>query len=100
MILGRVTGTVVASHKAPSFEGMKLLVVRQVDLDASDTDSFVVAVDAVGVGTGEVVLCAQGSSARQTELTDGKPCDAVIMAVVDTVEVDGTVRYHKADEVS
>jgi microcompartment protein CcmK/EutM len=42
-----------------------------------------------------VVLYATGSSARQTVLTDKKPCDAVLMAVVDTWEVDGEVKYQK-----
>jgi ethanolamine utilization protein EutN/carbon dioxide concentrating mechanism protein CcmL len=54
-----------------------------------------VAVDAVGAGVGEVVMYASGSSARQTKVTDQRPCDAVIMAIVDTWEVDGHIRYHK-----
>jgi microcompartment protein CcmK/EutM len=78
--------------------GMKFLVVRQIDEDNSDTDSYVVAVDAVGAGPGEVVLYASGSSARQTELTRDKPCDAVIMAIVDSWDVGGEVRYHKGEE--
>ncbi len=56
------------------------------------------AADAVGAGLGEVVLYASGSSARQTRLTDKRPCDAVIMAIVDTLEVDGEVKYDKARE--
>jgi microcompartment protein CcmK/EutM len=78
--------------------GMKFLVVRQIDEDNSDTGSYVVAVDAVGAGPGEVVLYASGSSARQTELTRDKPCDAVIMAIVDSWDVGGEVRYHKGEE--
>ena len=54
------------------------------------------AADAVGAGIGEVVLYATGSAARQTEMTDGRPCDGVIMAIVDTLEVDGEVKYDKA----
>jgi microcompartment protein CcmK/EutM len=56
----------------------------------------VVAADAVGAGIGEVVLYASGSSARQTELTNNRPVDATIMAVVDLVEVDGETRYTKS----
>jgi microcompartment protein CcmK/EutM len=93
--LGRVAGTLVASRKEPLMEGMKFLVVKQIDVDNNDTDAFVVAVDAVGAGVGEVVLYASGSSARQTELTRDRPCDAVIMAIVDTWENDGETVYVK-----
>lgn len=78
--------------------GMKFLVVSQIDESNSDTGSYVVAVDAVGAGVGEVVLYASGSSARQTELTRDRPCDAVIMAIVDSWDVGGDVRYHKGEE--
>jgi len=93
--LGRVVGTLVASRKEPLMEGMKFLVVRRIEDDNSDSGSFVVAVDAVGAGVGEVVMYASGSSARQTEMTRDRPCDAVIMAIVDTWEVDGTTVYVK-----
>jgi microcompartment protein CcmK/EutM len=95
VLLGRVAGTVVASRKEPLMEGMKFLLVRQIDTDDSETGGYVVAVDAVGAGVGEVVLYASGSSARQTTLTKDRPCDAVIMAIVDTWEVEGDVVYSK-----
>ena len=95
MLLGRVEGTLVASRKEPRMEGLKLLVVRQLQADGSDGSGYVVAVDAVGAGVGEVVMYATGSSARQTEATDQKPCDAVIMAIVDTWELEGTEVYSK-----
>jgi len=85
----------VASRKEPLMEGMKFLVVRGIDADNSDSGSYVVAVDAVGAGAGEVVMYASGSSARQTALTKDRPCDAVIMAIVDTWEVDGETVYVK-----
>ena len=88
----------VASRKEALMSGMKFLVVRQIDESNAETGSYVVAVDAVGAGMGEVVLYASGSSARQTELTRDKPCDAVIMAIVDTWDVGGEVRYHKGEE--
>jgi microcompartment protein CcmK/EutM len=56
---------------------------------------FVVANDAVGSGLGEYVLYASGSSARQTEVTKDRPCDAVIMAIVDTWEIGGRKLYEK-----
>jgi len=76
-------------------EGLKLLVVRYLDVENEDTGSFVVAADAVGAGVGEVVMVATGSSARQTESTRDRPCDAVIMAIVDTWEVGGEEKFHK-----
>jgi microcompartment protein CcmK/EutM len=96
MLLGRVVGTLVATNKEPSLEGLKFLVLRQLDIEGEDTGSYRVAADAVGAGLGEVVLYASGSSARQTRVTDKRPCDAVIMAIVDSLSVDGDVKYDKA----
>jgi microcompartment protein CcmK/EutM len=98
MLLGRVAGTLVSSRKDPSIEGIKLLLVRTLDIDGEETGQFVVAMDAVGAGVDEVVLFAQGSSARQTEVTNNRPCDAVVMAIVDTWEVGGEERFHKHRE--
>ena len=95
MQLAKVTGTLVATRKDPLLEGMTFLVLQQVDADSGDGGGFVVAVDAVGAGVGEMVMYASGSSARQTVLTKDKPCDAVVMAIVDTWEVEGGVRYTK-----
>jgi len=95
MLLGRVAGTVVSSRKEPLIEGWKLLLVRQLDTDNHEAGGYVVAADAVGAGVGEVVLYATGSSARQTEMTRDRPCDAVIMAIVDTWEVGGHEVYRK-----
>ena len=78
-------------------EGFTLLVVREVDIEGSETGGYVVAVDAVGAGPGETVLFATGSAARQTLATEQTPCDAVIMAIIDTWEVEGTERYQKSD---
>ena len=95
MLLGRVTGTVVASQKEPLMEGWKLLVVRQLDAENRETGAYVVATDVVGAGVGQVVLYATGSSARQTGMTKDRPCDAVIMAIVDTWEIGGAEVYRK-----
>ena len=95
MLLGKVVGTVVATRKEPTLEGSTLLLVRGLDLDAKPTSTLVVAVDAVGAGVGEVVLYASGSSARQTEKTKDRPVDATIMAIVDQLEVNGTLKYNK-----
>lgn len=98
MLLGRVVGTLVATRKEPSLDGVKLLVLKHLNVEGSETGGYVVAADAVGAGMGEVVLYATGSSARQTEVTDKRPCDGVIMAIVDTLEVDGEVTYDKAKD--
>lgn len=95
MLLGRVVGSLVASRKEPLMEGFKFLVLRQVGVDGKETGAYVVAVDAVGAGPDEVVLYATGSAARQTVATRDRPCDAVIMAIVDTWEVEGKEAYHK-----
>jgi len=90
MTLGKVVGTVWATRKDDQLTGMKLQLVQELDLDGTLKERFVVAVDSVGAGVGETVLFAQGSSARQTELTRNKPVDAVITAIVDKVDVDGS----------
>lgn len=99
MLLGRVVGTVVATRKEPSLEGLKFLMLRQLDIRGAETGGYRVAADAVGAGLGDVVLYATGSSARQTEMTDRRPCDGVIMAIVDVIEVDGQITYDKAREI-
>ncbi|MEJ2084649.1 MAG: EutN/CcmL family microcompartment protein [Acidobacteriota bacterium] len=95
MLLGKVVGTLVASRKEPSMEGFKFLVLRQIDIEGFEADGYVVAVDAVGAGVEEIVLYATGSSARQTVATQDRPCDAVVMAIVDTWEVGGSEIYVK-----
>ena len=95
MLLGRVAGTLVASRKDEGLSGQRFLVVRELGSDGKETGGHVVAVDSVGAGIGEVVLWASGSSARQTETTRDRPCDAVIMAIVDSWEVGGVEVYRK-----
>lgn len=95
MNMGKVVGTVVATRKEPSMDGLKLLLVRTVDADGKETGGQVVAADAVGAGPDEMVLVATGSSARQTQATDKRPVDAVVMAIVDSWDIAGEVRYRK-----
>jgi len=66
---------------------MKFQLVRHVGTDYKVKESFVVAVDTVQAGVGDIVLVCSGSSARQTAITKNKPVDAVIMAVVDKLDV-------------
>ncbi|NQV73330.1 EutN/CcmL family microcompartment protein [bacterium] len=89
MILGKVIGTVWATRKDEQLRGLTLQLVRELDPDGSEKSRYVVAVDSVGAGVGETVLFVQGSSARQTEVTKNKPIDAVIVAIVDKMDVEG-----------
>ncbi len=95
MLLGKVVGTVVATSKVETLDGLKFLIVRGLEDDMSDTNALVVCADAVGAGVGEVVLFCQGSAARQTPVTLNRPVDGVIMAIVDQLAVEGDVRYTK-----
>ncbi len=88
MILGKVVGTVWATRKDEDLVGMKFQIVKHVDLNYKVKDTFVVAVDTVQAGVGDVVLVTSGSSARQTATTKNKPVDAVIIAVVDKLDVE------------
>jgi microcompartment protein CcmK/EutM len=95
MQLARVMGSVVATRKEASIQGLKLLVVRPLDEEGRETGNALVAADAVGAGVEEVVLIAAGSSARQTQMTDKRPVDAVIMAIVDSWTVGEVEKYRK-----
>jgi microcompartment protein CcmK/EutM len=98
MLMGKVVGTVVATHKDEGMTGFKLLVVQNVDLTMKLTSSYVVATDSVGAGLGEVVIVVQGSSARLTDTTKNKPVDAAVICIVDTIDVDGKLIYEKGHE--
>ena len=95
MNLAKVLGTVVSSRKEPAIEGLKLLMLGVAGPDGALTGATVVAADAVGAGEGEYVLYASGSSARQTRVTDARPIDATVMAIVDSWAIDGEDRYKK-----
>ena len=98
MNLAKVLGRVVATRKEPSLEGLKLLVLGIAGPDGKLSGGSVVAVDAVGAGEGEYVLYASGSSARQTAVTDKRPVDAVVMAIVDSWDIGGEEKYRKGDD--
>jgi microcompartment protein CcmK/EutM len=95
MLIGRVVGSVVATRKDERLEGRKLLVVQVHDHNNRALEQYVVAADSVQAGPGDMVLYATGSSARQTELTAERPIDAVVMAIVDSWDIDGRNVYEK-----
>ena len=96
MQLAKVIGTVVSSRKDPGISGFKLLVLRNANPENLELGGYVVAADAVGAGVDEFVLYATGSSARQTQATKNRPCDAVIMAIVDQWSIDGESKWQKS----
>ena len=100
MFLARVEGSVVATKKDASMSGRKLLLVRPQLVDEKDPTKFrpgtntIVAVDSVGAGVGELVMFCQGSSARLAPNLKDAPVDAVIIGIVDTVDVLGKEIYN------
>ncbi len=100
MVIGIVVGSVVASHKLKSMDGLPLRLVRRITPDNKETDTYFVVVDGIGAADGEYVLAASGSTARQTTLTDNKPVDAIIMAIVDEWQLHGQLIYQKATSVA
>lgn len=95
MFIGKVVGTVVSTIKDEKVAGLKLQIVQELDEQNTPRGKYVVAADTVGAGQGDLVLFAQGSSARQTTQTDGRPIDAAIFAVIDSWDVDDHVVYQK-----
>jgi len=93
MILARVEGSVVATKKNPKMTGNKFLVVRPLVIDSPKATEFkpgastLVAVDSLGAGEGEVVLVVQGSSARLGADDKDAPVDAVVIGIVDQVDI-------------
>jgi microcompartment protein CcmK/EutM len=95
MLIGKVVGTVVSSVKDSKVAALKLQVLQELDEQNRPRNRYIVAADTVGAGHGDLVLYATGSSARQTTLTDGRPIDAAIFAVIDSWDVDGELVYQK-----
>jgi microcompartment protein CcmK/EutM len=95
MLIAKVVGTTVSTIKDEKIIGRKLLIVRQTDENGEPFGKPYVAVDTVNAGVGDLVLTASGSSARQTTITKDRPIDAVIMAMIDSLEVDGKVTFTK-----
>lgn len=98
MILAVVKGNVVSTNKTEKLHGSKLLIVEEWNIDiGKPTGQPKVALDIVGAGEGELVLCVSGSSARQTEQTNERPVDMAIIGIVDQAEMNGSTKYKKFD---
>ena len=102
MVLAKVVGTVVSEHKEERLQGIRFLMLEKVDpATMKGKKDYVVAMDSVGAGPGEIVFFVAGSSSRLTAVTEGKPSDAAIIAIVDNIELHGQYVYQKnkpADE--
>jgi ethanolamine utilization protein EutN len=83
MIIGRVIGNVVSVIKDSSYDGFKLMVVQEMNIDGTYDDNFYISADLIGVGNDEVVMVACGTSSRATEETHEKPIDSVIVAKIN-----------------
>ena len=95
MLIAKVIGTTVSTIKDEKLTGRKLLILRQTDETGAPFGKPYVAVDTLDAGIGDLVLTAHGSSGRMTDLTQNRPVDAVIMAVIDHLEVGSKVVYRK-----
>jgi microcompartment protein CcmK/EutM len=96
MLIAKVIGTTVSTIKDEKLQGRKLLILRQTDETGEPSGKPYVAVDTVDAGIGDLVLTAAGSSARQTNITKDTPVDAVIMSIIDSLEVDNKVVFRKS----
>lgn len=96
MNLVKIVGSIVATQKDPKLQGSKLLIGKEIRLDGTVTDVYHVAIDTIGVGVGEVAIIVRGSSARLTEISNNKPVDSAIIAIVDEIELGGEVVWRKA----
>jgi microcompartment protein CcmK/EutM len=95
MLICRVVGNVVSTIKDDKLTGRKILIVQEANVENELVGKPLAAVDTVDAGVGDLVLIAQGSSARQTTVTKDTPTDAVIMAIIDELAVDGTITFRK-----
>lgn len=102
MQIARVVGLVVSTAKQDGLHGRTLLLLEPTGPDGepvprqgaiTTSENAFVATDHVGAGVGEVVLVATGSAARTTDGTSTVPTDMAVVAIVDTVVVEGTTRY-------
>lgn len=99
MQIARVVGTVVSTTKSEKLTGLKMLLVKPIDLETfQEKGNIVVAFDAVGAGEGEVVMIVSGSSSRQTALTENKPSDTAIIAIIDYIDLGNKRIFSKENE--
>lgn len=96
MLIAKVVGDIVASHKTDGLTGHKLLLVQPVDVKGAAKGNHFVATDSVGAGPGEWVIICQGSSARMTPVSEGRPVDAVVIGIIDSIQFEGAEVFRKS----
>ncbi len=89
MFIAKVVGNLWATRKEDTLVGRKLMIVEPAKLDGTPTGEALVAVDTIDAGIGEMVIVAQGSSARKAVGQQESPVDAAIVAIIDIHEVQG-----------
>lgn len=101
MFIAKVVGSLVSTQKVPSMTGHKLMLVEPFKVEATNQKTLLgtgrnfVAVDTLGAGVGDLVLVTQGSSARLTEETKSLPIDAIIIGIVDQVQLESSCIYDR-----
>jgi microcompartment protein CcmK/EutM len=99
MVLARVIGTVVATNKEARLEGIKFLLLEKINpVTLAGKEDYLVAMDSVGAGLDEIVFYVSGSSSRLTKVTEGKPSDAAVIAIVDNIDIEGKAVFRKGKE--
>ena len=95
MILGKIVGTVVSTVKADGIEGVRYLLVEKSNLKGVAQGDYLVALDLIGANNGELVMISEGSPARETPATAGKPVDALVVGIIDVIDVEDKIVYKK-----
>ncbi len=96
MMVGRVVGNVVSSNKSEALNGAKMLIVVPININTlEEKNDYQICVDDVGAGVGDIVMCAYGSSARQTPTTKNIASDYTIQAIVDSMTLENMSKYKK-----
>ncbi|OFX58472.1 MAG: ethanolamine utilization protein EutN [Bacteroidetes bacterium GWA2_30_7] len=95
MILAKVVGTVVSTVKNDGISGASYLLIEKCNQSGDRKGDFIVALDLVGAGNNEMVIVAEGSSARETSQTVNKPLDALIVGIIDLIDENDKIVYRK-----
>ena len=95
MVIAMVVGTVVSNSRNDDIPDATYLLVELCTQRAEGLGDYLVALDPMGAGPGELILVAQGSSARQTAASNRKPVDAIVVGIVDLIDERDELVYHK-----
>jgi microcompartment protein CcmK/EutM len=98
MLLGKVVGTLVSTKKDEKLVGNTIKIVQLIDANGNPINGFEVAVDTVGSKNGNYVIMVKSSSARMTKLTEDKPVDNAIVAIVDIIEENNKILYNSKED--